>query len=93
MVNEVLHTNPLSLVLPFYAGLTKLSNPGVCSILMEATKIPLDFQSLTERMVQNPVSESSDSRRLLLALTNCIYESANKDVCELVNFHCVPSNL
>ena len=91
VVNEVLHTNPLSLVLPFYAGLTKLSNPGVCSILMEVTKNPLDFQSLTERMVQNPVSESSDSRRLLLALTNCIYESQNKDICKLVNFHCIPS--
>ena len=91
VVCQILHNNPLSQVLPFYAGLTRLSNSSVRSILMKVTKIPLDFQSLTERMVQNPGSESSDSRRLLLALTNCIYESANKDVCKLVNFHCIPS--
>ena len=91
-VSQILHNNPLSPVLPFYAGLTKLSNSSVCSVLMEVTKIPLDFESLTKRMVQNPDSESSDSRRLLLVLTNCIYESENKDVCKLVNFHCVPSN-
>ena len=91
MVSQILNSNPLSPVLPFYAGVTKLSNPSVCSILMEVTKNTLDFRSLTERMVQNPDSESSDSRRLLLALTNCIYESQNKDVCKLVNFHCIPS--
>jgi len=93
VVSQILNSNPLSPVLPFYAGLTKLSNLSVCSILMEVTKNPLDFRSLTERMVQNPDSESSDSRRLLLALTNCIYESQNKDICKLVNFHCIPSNL
>ena len=50
VVSQILHNNPLSSVLPFYAGLTELSNPGVCSVLMEVTKIPLDFESLTERM-------------------------------------------
>ena len=90
VVGQILHNNPLSLVLPFFAGLTKLSNSNVCSILMEVTKNPLDFASLTNRMVQNPDSESSDSRRLLLALMNCIYESQNKDICKLVNFHHPP---
>ena len=86
VVHQILHSNPLSSVLPFYAGLTRLTNSHVCSILIEVTKNPLDLVSLTERIAQNPGSESSDSRKLLLALTNCIYESQNKDVCELVSF-------
>ena len=53
---------------------------------MKATKNPLDLKSHTERMVQNPNSESSDSRRPLLALMNCIYELQKKDVHNLVNF-------
>ena len=79
-VSQILHNSPLSLVLPFYAGLTKLSNSRACSILMEITKTPLDFRSYTDRMTQNPDSESSDDRRLLLALMNCIYESQDKEL-------------
>ena len=86
MVCQVLHDNPLSLVLPFYAGLTKLSNFGVCRILTEVIKNPLDLKSFNDRMIQKPGSKSSNSRRLLLALMNCIYESQNKDICKLVNF-------
>ena len=86
MVNEILHNKPLSLVLPFYAGLTKLSNSCVCSILTEVTKKPLDFVSFAERIARNIDSESPDSRRLLLALMNCIYESQNKGICRLANF-------
>ena len=89
-VNQILHNNPLSSALPFYAGLTKLSNPGVCSILMEVTKNPLDRESVITRITQNPGSESSDSRKLLLALMNCIYESQNISICNLVNF--LPKN-
>jgi len=86
VVHQILHNNPLSLVLPFFAGLTKLSNSSVCSILTEVTKNPLDQNTLITRMTQNPGSESSDSRKLLLALMNCIYESQNKDICKLVSF-------
>ena len=85
-VHQILHNNPLSLVLPFYAGLTKLSNSSVCSILTEVTKNPLDQNAVIARLTQNPGSESSDSRKLLLALMNCIYESQNKDICNLANF-------
>ena len=45
---------------------------------MKVSKNPLDLKSHTERMVQNPNSESSDSRRPLLALMNCIYELQKK---------------
>ena len=85
-VSQILHNNPLSSVLPFYAGLTKLTNSGVCNILTEVTKHPLDCDAFLARLTQNPDSQFSDSRKLLLALMNCIYESQNKDVCELVNF-------
>ena len=85
-VSQILHNKPLSLVLPFYAGLTKLSNSSVCSILTEVTKKALDIESVMASMTQNPDSESSDSRKPLLALMNCIYESQNKDICRLVNF-------
>ena len=85
-VSQILHNKPLSLVLPFFAGLTKLTNSSVCSILTEVTKSPLDQNAVLARMTQNPGSESSDSRKLLLALMNCIYESKNKGICKLVNF-------
>ena len=85
-VSQILHNRPLSSVLPFYAGLTKLTNSSVCSTLIEVTKTPLDQYAIATRMTQNPGSESSDSRKLLLALMNCIYESQNKDICKLVNF-------
>ena len=68
VVRQILHTNPLGLALPFYAGLTKLSNSSACRILMKVTEKPMDFRSHTDRMTHNPDSESSDSRRLLLAL-------------------------
>ena len=86
VVCQILHNKPLSLVLPFYAGLTKLSNTNVCSILTEVTEKPLDQNAVIARMNLNPGSESSDSRKLLLALMNCIYESQNKGICKLVNF-------
>ena len=85
-VSQILHNNPLSSVLPFYAGLTKLTNSSVCNILTEVTTKSLDIESVMARMIQNPDSQSSDSRKLLLALMNCIYESQNKDICKLVNF-------
>ena len=63
-------------MLPFYAGLTELSNPGVCSILTKVTEKPLDRDTFLARLAQNPGSESSDSRKLLLALMNCIWQSS-----------------
>ena len=73
-------------MLPFFAGLTKLSNSSVCSILMKVVKKPLDTKSVMVRMTENPDYESSDSRKPLLALMNCIYESQNKDIYKFVKF-------
>ena len=43
-VGQILHSTPLSTVLPFYAGLTGLSNEGVCGILLAVAEQqrPLD---------------------------------------------------
>ncbi len=39
-VSDILHSSPLSPVLPFFAGLTGLSNPAVRDVLLEVTKHP-----------------------------------------------------
>ena len=82
-VGQILHSTPLSTVLPFYAGLTRLSNEGVRGILLEVTKHPLDVHAV-KFALQHTLHESSDRRRLLLALLNCIYEAQKPSICKLV---------
>ena len=81
---QILHSTPLSTVLPFYAGLTRLSNEGACGILLEVTKHPLDTYAVAI-VLQHTLHESADRRRLLLALLNCIYEAQKPSICKLVN--------
>ena len=83
-VGQILHSIPLSTVLPFYAGLTGLSNEGACDILLEVTKQPLDRFAVALAL-RHTLHESSDRRRLLLALCNCIYEAQKPSMCKLVN--------
>ena len=83
-VGQILHSTPLSTVLPFYAGLTGLSNEGACGILFEVTKQPLD-RIAVQLALRDTLHESSDRRRLLLALFNCIYEAQKPSMCKLVN--------
>ena len=80
---EILHNNPLSPVLPFYAGLTKLSNVHIRDVLLEVTKRPLDAEAILEDMHKEP-DVSSDRRRLLLTLLNCIFESQDPNLCRLI---------
>ena len=85
-VGQILHSTPLSTVLPFYSGLTGLSNEGACGILLEVTKQPLDTHTVIEALFrdQKHVTQSRDRRELVLALFNCIYESQNPSICESV---------
>ena len=83
-VGQILHSTPLSTVLPFYAGLTGLSNKGACGILLEVTKQPLD-RAAVMLALRHTLHESSDRRRLLLALFNCIYEAQKPSMCRPVN--------
>ena len=90
-VGQILHSTPLSTVLPFYAGLTGLSNEGACGILLEVTKQPLDWYAVSLAL-SHTLHESSDRRRLFLALLNCIYEAQNPSICKLVNPPLHPAN-
>ena len=83
-VGQILHSTPLSTVLPFYAGLTGLCNEGARDILLEVTKQPLDTIAV-QLALSHTLHESSDRRRLLLALLNCIYEAQKPSICILVN--------
>ena len=83
-VRQILHSTPLSTVLPFYAGLTRLSNEDALGILLEVTKQPLDVMAVTLAL-QHTLHESADRRRLVLALLNCIYEAQKPSICKLVN--------
>ena len=82
VIGEILHSTPLSLVLPFYAGLTGLATESARNILLEVTKFPLDRITV---ICDKSFNTSSDKRMLLLALLNCIYESQNPALCRLVN--------
>ena len=83
-VRQILHSTPLSTVLPFYAGLTRLSNEDARGVLLEVTKQPLDLYAVATAL-QHTLHESADRRRLVLALLNCIYEAQKPSICKLVN--------
>ena len=83
-VRQILHSTPLSTVLPFYAGLTRLYNEDARGVLLEVTKQPLDEYAVTTAL-QHILHESTDRRRLVLALLNCIYEAQKPSICKLVN--------
>ena len=77
----LLRKNARNIVLPFFAGISKLDNPAIFEILIKAVLDPSDFLSsdlpdLTELRFDVAVSQ-----RLLLLLLNCIYESKSIDLC------------
>ena len=77
---KILYQSPLSLVLPFYAGLTQLNEPKIVSMLTEVAQRPLDRLSMLQRLLVG-----QDDRRLLLALLSCIHESKRSEICLRVN--------
>ncbi len=83
-VSGVLHTNSLSLVVPFFVGLTRFSSPKVRNILLKVTEHCLDASTV---LANNPHTESADRRRLALALLNSLYESQNRTLCQRVKLH------
>lgn len=85
--DKILKHSPLSLVLPFYAGLTRLKEPQIISMLTEVAKRPLSDVAVLERLPRKSSDQSvaSDDRRLLLALLNCTYESQRPEICLAIN--------
>ena len=75
---RIYEQNPLSPVLTFYAGLTKLSNDIIRTKLCLVLKEQCDIRSFT-KIIFN-YKPSSDIRKQLLALMNCVYESQRLDL-------------
>ena len=76
IVEELLQISPLTNTLPFYAGLTNLSNEKAIKALLKVVREkPLNFLSVHEYLVKHVNDVGSDPRRLLIALMNSIYES------------------
>ena len=74
-VTELLKNSPLSMTLPFYAGLSKLENKDILNLLVKKAEVPLDWHSVTEAL-KNAVNQPGlDPRRQFLASLDCIYES------------------
>ena len=70
----LIHNNPTSLILPFYAGITRLNNEGVRSVLKQIGKNPPQDTAITALL-----REGTDYRRLFLTYLHCLYE-ANKSM-------------
>ena len=74
VIKDFLAKDPLCQVLPFYAGLTQLSNREAFKILSQVMKQPLTDTSIVTALLKDPTT-SNDPRRKALALFNCLYES------------------
>ena len=66
--------NPLSPILTFYAGLTRLASDNICKLLFHVLNKPFDLLNVAQEL-QRTFNLAHDRRRQLLALMNCIYEA------------------
>ena len=74
----IMTSNPTSLVLRFYAGLTKLESERVYKYLSQIGMSPPDFFAFNKLR-----DASSDPRRLFLTYLHCLYEAKhNKILCQ-----------
>ena len=71
---QITSINPMSLVLLFYAGMTKLDNSSVCEYLRQIGEKPPDYRTIIPEICDT-LSEARDSRRLFLAFLHCLYEA------------------
>ena len=71
----IITSNPTSLVLRFYAGITKLESERVCKYLSQIGMNPPGRFVLT-----NLSTASSDPRRLFLTYLHCLYEAKHNEV-------------
>lgn len=73
-IKEFLSKSPRSQMIPFYAGLTGLSNNKVLQILLEALHLTVDSVTVTRELLE----ERGDPQQSALALFNSLFESQNK---------------
>ena len=79
LVRKLLDQDPLSHVIPFFAGLTQLENRKVVSVLAEVLK----HVSSCITVIQELLSSNCDPRRKALALINSLYESQDEKLIAL----------
>ena len=70
---HIVNTNPTSLVLHFYAGLTKLENKSVCQLLCKLGREPPGHDCIHQ--VYAAQCAGGDPRRLFLTYLHCLYEA------------------
>ena len=70
-VRKLLNQDPLNYVIPFFAGLTHLTNKVVLRILEKSLENVVTSQAI---LTQLESSDSSDPRRKVVALMNSLYE-------------------
>ena len=71
--SQLLHSNPTSLVLRFYAGLTKLWNKYVSELLCDIGRNPPGFDCIHQ--VYAAQCAGGDPRRRFLTYLHCLYEA------------------
>ena len=85
---RVFEQNPLSSVLSFYAGLTRLDVPTeICHLLLRVMENRLHLNTVVDKLQSSDTyKQADDMRRHILALTNCIYESQKVELMNHIPF-------
>ena len=81
-IKLIMKQDPLSRILPFYAGLTQLhDNQEAVEVLSEVLRHPVTDDTTFEALKKN-FSLTNDRRRQALTLFNCLYESQDAKLFE-----------
>ena len=75
-IEQIYLSNPLSPVLSFFAGLTNLFDSSVQDILLQVLRKDLNYRSVIREVIHTS-NPAFDTRRQLLALSNCLFECQN----------------
>ena len=79
---KTISEDALSQVIPFYAGLGKLSNRRVLTELSRVLRKPLDDKNTIDALTKNP-STSNDPRRKALTFFQCLFECQDNSLLQL----------
>ena len=95
-IKAVFDQNPISPILTFYAGLTKLAVSKVRDFFLNALNKSYDIVSIAKVIKSSAshgeVNPNSDPRRHLLCLMNALYESQNPGLFSKVKLSALTSN-
>ena len=86
---QVFEQNPLSSVLSFYAGLTRLSDvpDEICHLLLRVMENRMHLNTVADKLQSaDTYKPQDDIRRQILALMNCIYESEKVELMYRITF-------